>query len=149
MPSTTRVTPAAAHRRGVEKPRQRPDHVPIEDRQVLQVLVVEHDRVAVGVRRSREDVPSRVDGDLLRLPGELEHERLDRQAPRPDPHIHRRRTEPLEFSLENVGPGGQTINQKLTLGVGDHRTHGAAGVVFQCHPGALQHRAGLVLDDPV
>ena len=133
----------------VEKPRERADDVAIEDGQASQVVIVHHNRVTIGVGRRRDEIG--VDGDLLRLRRESEHDRLGRDwAPGGHSDLDPGGTEAFELDAERVPPGAtrSMTNSPLASVTAVWAAVGSA-LVGKFHPRILEHGAGLIADDSV
>ena len=140
--------PAARGRARVEEPRQRPDDVAVEDRKVLQRLVVNDDCVAVRRRRGR-DRRRFADGDRLVDGGELEHDFRQRDAAAAaDADVKGRRFEPLENRHHIVCAGGDTLEDERARGIRRRLAADGAGRVGDRDAHTRHHRPRLILNRP-
>ena len=131
------------------------DSVPTMSRSKIgrssQVLVVHHDGVAIGVRGGADHCDRRVDGDLLRLRREFEHDRLRRDwAPGGHSDLDPGGTEAFELNAERVRTRRDPLNDELAFGIGHGRLEGSGStLVSKFYARTLEHGAGLIAYDTV
>ena len=109
---------AVADRSGIEELRHRRDEVVVEDRQAVEHVLIDRDRVDV-VAGGRADLGDGVaHGDFLRQRREVEHEALRGRRPGADANPGGGRLESLVARAQLVGAGCHALEPEGAGGVG-------------------------------